>query len=125
MFKALYIYRPSLSSQLLCDQHFTDNCSYNHQFIDEGVQGSEWLSNLPKVTQLVNEKAGIQSQAVWMQDLCSSLSCPKKVASYPSPPLTGRETETQKSQSKMEAQSSPVCVARRGIPSRAQEQVLI
>ena len=32
--------------------------------------GIEWLSNLPKVTQLVNDRARIQTQAVWLQSLC-------------------------------------------------------
>ena len=30
----------------------------------------EWLRNLPKVTQLVNDRARIQTQAAWLHDLC-------------------------------------------------------
>lgn len=33
-----------------------------HHFTDGDVQVSEWLNNLAKVTQLVSDKAGIQSQ---------------------------------------------------------------
>lgn len=42
---------------------------YPHPLFGEGAKSSEWLRNLPEVTQLLSDKAGIQSQAVWVQDL--------------------------------------------------------